>query len=184
MLIRLPLALSLSGLFALLFLEVFEFLLDIAFEILLSSSHLLDIDLLLSHFFVNLTLDLLKNANTLTVGSLQVLHAGKDLAELITEVLKVLVDLCDLVESDDLLRVVIDSHDKAESVALVKEAFDLVPVAIEVHHLGERCKLDVSEEVFAFLENTDGQSFLDEWHILGQVRHDLAGLAERFTTQL
>ena len=77
-----------------------------------------------------------------------------------------------------------DRHDEAKSVALVKQALDLVPIAIEGKHLVQRGKLDVGEEVLALLEDSNGEGLFDEGLIFLKIRHELDSLAERLATLL
>ena len=134
-LVSLELALALIGLLDLLVLPVLDLCFAIASEVLLGRSHgLLDI-LDAAHFLIELSLDLLEDADAFVFRVLCLCNLSEDLAQLVTEVDEVLMDLSNLVEGDDLRRVIVDGHDQAESVALVEEALNLVPVAIEGHHL-------------------------------------------------
>ena len=153
-------------------------------EVLLGVSHSLFDFLDLAHLIVELTLYLLENSDSLSVRSAFRLNFLEDLSELVAEDDKVLVDLGNLVEGGDLLGVISDSDDEAESVALIEETLDLVPVSVEGEHLVERSELHVGEEVLALLDDSDGQSLLNEGLVLFEVRHDLAGLVESLGTIL
>ena len=153
-------------------------------EVLLGVGHSLFDFLDLAHLIVELTLYLLENSDSLSVRSAFRLNFLEDLSELVAEDDKVLVDLGNLVEGGDLLGVISDSDDEAESVALIEETLDLVPVSVEGEHLVERSELHVGEEVLALLDDSDGQSLLNEGLVLFEVRHDLAGLVESFRALL
>ena len=177
-LILLELDLTLFLLFEALVFPVLHLCLSITRQVLLSGRHRLFDVLDTAHFFIELTLDLLEDSYALTVRCVGLLDLGEDHTQLVAEVDEILVNLSNSIERDDLLTVVSDRHDEAKTVALVEEALDFVPVAEEVHHLAEGGELDIGEEVFALLQDADRQSLLDEGRILGEVRHDLAGLAQ------
>ena len=143
-----PLVLSLDsvllelGLTLLLFLKlevlpVGELSLTITMQVLLVFCHGLFDIFDFSHLIIKLTLDLLKNADALQVLHAFLLDFLEDNAELMSEIDKVFMDLGFLVEGEHSIRVVSDGHDKAETVALVEQTFDLVPVSEEGEHLAE-----------------------------------------------
>ena len=77
-------------------------------------------------------------------------------------------------------------HDKAQSVALVEETLDSVPFPpfVKVEHLGDGRKLDISEEVFALLNDSDSKRLLNERSVLLKVGHDFDGLTKCLTSLL
>ena len=136
------------------------------------------------HLVVELAPNLLKDADTLLVGCRQILHFLENTSQFVSEDNQVFVNLGDHVEGDDLLGVVSNGHNEIESIALIEEAFNLVPFTVEVEHLLERGELNVGEEVLALLKDPDGQGLLNEWCVLLQVGHDLDRLAKCLATLL
>lgn len=177
------------GLLLLLLLEqlvlpVLQFGLTVSMDVLLSLSHGLFDLLNATHFLVKLALDFLEDSDTLLLRSALLLHLHEDGSQLVAEVNEVLVDLGHLVECDAALAVVSDCHDEVESIALVEQALDLVPVAVESQHFFQSGELDVREEVLALLDDADGESFLDEWLVLLEVGHDFDSFLESIGAKL
>lgn len=77
-----------------------------------------------------------------------------------------------------------DGHDESQSVALVEQTFDLVPVAEETHHLLQRLKSHIGEEVLALLKDSDCKGLLNLGRVLGQVGHNFASRSERLAALL
>ena len=136
-------------------------------QLLLNLEHVLLLLLHLGRLLVELLLDLLEHSQSLVPATACCLNYSLEHGlELRTKGEEVLGNLCLWVEGHGSLsftRVEIDGGvDKSLTVALVEQSLDLRGRVGETKHLLKLTQLHVPIEVLALLQDSDGQSSLDE----------------------